>query len=77
MLTLEHYDRAIEVLRKPVKDPVVNEMFESVVVMVETFKQNQINIARELLTMYESASEHNIDVSRVAIFELAKRLLDE
>lgn len=74
MLTLKHYDKAIEAVRKPTHDETVNQMLEQVAVMLQTFRSTHEQLINELLTMYMSASEHNVDIDRRAIYDLAKRL---
>lgn len=74
MMTLKHYDKAIEAVRKPTHDDVVNEMLEQIAVMLQTFRSSHEQLINELLNMYMSASEHGVDISRHAIYDLAKRL---
>ena len=70
MLTLKNYDLLIEKLTEPTGD----EQVDYITARFTAFRQNQLKIINELLHMYDSASEHNVDVSRHAIFDLAQRL---
>ena len=74
MRTLQDFDDAIEVIEKSTDSDEINDLMVSIALILRGFKQSQVELINELLTMYDSASEHNVDIGRTAIFQLAQRL---
>ena len=74
MRTLQDFDDAIEVIEKPTDSDEINDLMVSMGLIFRGFRKGQLNLINELLAMYDSASEHNVDIGRTAIFQLAQRL---
>ena len=77
MLTLNHFDTAIETITKPTKDPQVNDLCNKVGQILTVMRSGYVDLLKELLTMYETAAEHNVDIGREAILDLVERLSTE
>ena len=75
LLTLQDFDVAIEIIERPTDVKELDTLTTPIGLIFRGFKQSQVNLINELLEMYDSASEHNIDVSRQAIVDLAHRLV--
>ena len=74
ILTLGDFDDAIELIEEATTHEGLNEFCALIGTVLRRFRTNQLHVVHELLTMYDSASEHNVDVSRRAVFQLAQRL---
>ena len=74
MMNLANLDEVIAHCRKPLGDKEFDEITELIAQTVEIIKESQMEVIDELLTMYLSASEHNVDIGREAIYSLAMRL---
>lgn len=74
MLTLKHFDDSIAQIRRPTGDPSLDRITGLIADVVDSFRDGHSQLIEELLTMYQSAAEHNVDVSRRAIYDLAMRL---
>jgi len=72
--TLANFDAAINAITAEVAHPELNELCQHIGDLLEHFKQGQLALINELLAIYDSASEHNVDVDRDVLFELAQRL---
>lgn len=73
-LTLKHFDEAIAAVESPTKDPQLNELCRSLALVIATLRTGYVGVLNELQTMYESAAEHNVDISREAIIRLVEQL---
>lgn len=73
-LTLKHFDDAIAAVASPTADPQLNELCRSLAVVLTTLRTGYVSVLNELQTMYESAAEHNVDISREAIIRLVEQL---
>ena len=74
ILTLKDFDEAIELIEEVTGNKQLNILTEQIGLIFRTFRSRQTTLINELLEMYDSASEHNVDVSRQAIFQLVQRL---
>ena len=74
ILTLKDFDEAIELIEEVTGNKQLNILTEQIGLIFRTFRSRQTTLINELLEMYDSASEHNIDVNRQAIFQLVQRL---
>ena len=72
--TIQNLDDAIKKITQDVEYPELNELCQQFGDLLEAFKQGQLALINELLAIYDSASEHNVDVGRDVLFELAQRL---
>jgi hypothetical protein len=75
MVNLKTFDQAIRDFRKPLGHPDLDEITVMLAEAVQIFRDSHREVITELLTMYESASEHNVDISRKAIYDLAQRMI--
>ena len=74
-MSIKAYDQSIAKIREPVGDKDIDQILELIAQIVESLKEDYTSVFSELMTMYESASEHNVDVSRMAVYNLARRML--
>jgi hypothetical protein len=74
-MTLDKYDKAIRVMRDLTGDALTDGVCEEFAQILEGFRKGHAEIVDELFNMYKSASEHNVDVGRDAIFEFGIRLV--
>ena len=72
--TIQNLDDAIKTITQKVDPPELNDLCQHFGGLLEQFKQGQLALINELLAIYDSASEHNVDVGRDVLFELAQRL---
>jgi hypothetical protein len=72
--TLQNFDKAIKSITKEVEHPELNELCQQFGDLLKQFRQGQLVLINELYEMYDSASEHNVDIGRDAISQLAQRL---
>ena len=77
LLTLKELDEVIAVIQKPTDIEALDILLTSIALLITALKKHQQNVIAELLEMYNSASEHNIDVSREAVYQLAMKLSEE
>jgi hypothetical protein len=73
--TLQNFDKAIKAITdETILLPELNELCQQFGDLLKQFRQGQLALINELYEMYDSASEHNVDIGRDAIFQLAQRL---
>lgn len=69
------YDQVIGVVRLPTDSADLDRLCDQFAQTLTLLREEYVQIAQELLAMYESAAEHNLDVSRQAVYNLAQRML--
>jgi hypothetical protein len=74
LLTQKHFDEVTTVLAANTGNEAADEILKKLNGIVEHLKHGHLAIINELLQIYDEASEHNLDVSRTIIYELAQRL---
>lgn len=75
LLTLDHFDQLHHaVVGTTTGDANVDNLCDKIGLGIMSLKEMHLAVITELLTMYDSASEHNVDIGRRAIFDLAQRL---
>ena len=74
-MSIKKFNEAIETIRAPTGHSDVDEMLNVIAHIVEHLRNDYLLVFNELMTMYTSAAEHNVDVSRDAIYDLAKRMV--
>ena len=74
LLTLKEFDEILDIIEKPTGDDGADEIFHRIAQTIKALKQGQLNLINHLLRLYDQAAEHNIDVSRRHIFDLAQQL---
>ena len=76
MLTLGKFDDAIEVVTRKTDEPHIDNLCTQLGEVLAHLRGGYGQIINELIAMYESAAEHNVDVSRQALLDLAQRMAE-
>ena len=74
MMQLKDFDELIEALQGPSGDIQTDKLVHLIITSIQLMRSQHQNLINELLTMYTSASEHNVDISRDAILRLIREL---
>jgi hypothetical protein len=74
LLTQRHFDEVLEILKGPTGIEEADEILGKMTEIIAHMKQGHLAVINELLSLYDAHSEHNLDVNRTIIYELAQRL---
>lgn len=78
MITTDIFDQMIALFQHDPKAPdTLNEFFDQIRTSLNILRDGHLAVIDELTKLYYEASEHNIDISRGHILQLALKMSSE